>query len=394
MFALIGQPSAAVDVERQPRLTHTHLRHNWYAARASLFDCRGRSTPMLQGRDTGIRATSDRRPSPVRDPAKTGPGGWRMAPLSQADLETLFQISADALCVSASDARIIEANPALLGVLGLTQNDVVGRPFLFMVHPDDMEATVAQVSGLGRGETTLLFENRIIGANGEPRWFQWSARADHSNGRIYASGRDITNLHLHRERLQQTQSELKTALEELTRIAHIDQLTGILNRRAFQERALGEVSRCMRDNTPIGVAIFDIDRFKLINDEHGHPVGDSVLREVAQRIDACRRGYDIVGRWGGEEFVALFPGATYADAQLAAERVALAVSARPIVIGQLSIDVRVSGGVVSRSGSHARSFDELVKLADDALLKAKRSGRDRVEIVADDIDGQDLSLAS
>ena len=194
--------------------------------------------------------------------------------------------------------------------------------------------------------------------------------------------------------LEERTQELEASQQELIRIASTDQLIKIFNRRAFLERASEELKRCRRENKPISLAMFDIDRFKLVNDEHGHPTGDAVLADVARRIDDCRRGYDVVGRWGGEEFVALFPDLTSERARQAAKRMALAVSASPIVVGSLAIDVRVSGGVVSRQGSTVRSVDELIEVADEALLRAKRAGRDRIEVVPDDADSTELGLAS
>jgi diguanylate cyclase (GGDEF)-like protein/PAS domain S-box-containing protein len=303
------------------------------------------------------------------------------------DLRKLFELSVDLLCVSASDGNILAVNPAYLSAFGYTEEELIGTSFLRMIHPQDLDRTIAEVAGVGRGETTLLFENRAITATGEIRWFQWSARADDSNGFIYASGRDVTNQHSDRERLQRyadllerTQSELKDALDELTRVANTDQLTGLLNRRAFEQRATEELSRAARNNHWTGLAIFDIDRFKLINDQHGHPMGDVILREVARRIETGRRQYDVVARWGGEEFIALFPESDLEGAKAAADRIALSVAARPMVLGSLAIDVRVSGGVVSAPGTLVENTFELVAVADHALMEAKRQGRDRVEV--------------
>lgn len=320
--------------------------------------------------------------------------------LNQHDLENLFDLAVDVLCVSGPETNIIGVNPAFVAALGYAPEDVIGKPFLSIVHPDDVDRTITAMSGVWDGSTMVLFENRVVTATADVRWFQWSARADSVSGRVYGAGRDITNQRSDRIRLQdytvlleQAQLELNAALEELTRIANTDQLTGVLNRRAFQERALEEVSRSGRDRRALGLAMFDIDKFKPINDEHGHPVGDAVLREVVHRMDGARRQYDVLGRWGGEEFVVLFPDSTPADALLASRRIAAAVSASPVVVGSITLDVRVSGGVVSRQGSDVVSFEHLVSLSDQALLKAKRTGRDRVE-AAPEIDNKRARLAS
>jgi diguanylate cyclase (GGDEF)-like protein/PAS domain S-box-containing protein len=301
------------------------------------------------------------------------------------DLQLLFDLSVDMLFVT-SYTDILSVNPACISATGYSEDELLGMPFANLLHPDDVEPTFATVSRLEAGESVLLFETRLITASGETRWFSFSARADTSTGRVYASGRDVTNQRLDAERLQRyadllerTQQELKEALEELTRIANTDQLTGLLNRRAFESRAAEELSRAERNGRHLGLAMFDIDLFKSINDENGHPVGDIVLREVARRFEAARRPYDIVARWGGEEFVAIFPDSSATEAMAAAERLALAVSARPIVVGRVPIDVRLSGGVVSTHGGHDGAVGTLVAAADNALGKAKQGGRDRIE---------------
>jgi len=310
-----------------------------------------------------------------------------MPALAPEDLEKLFSLSVDLLCVAEADTSIIAVNPSFVSSLGYTEAELIGRKALSVIHPDDLEMTAAELAGLKRGATTLLFEVRVVTASGEVRWFQWCARCDAASGRIYASGRDITNQHMDRERLQRyadllerTQRELKEALDELTRVANTDQLTGLLNRRAFEARAAEELSRSARLHKALGLAIFDIDRFKAVNDAYGHPTGDIALREVARRLDASRRQYDVIARWGGEEFVALFPETDLKGAQAATERMALAVAARPIVVGSLTLSIRVSGGVVSAHHPRAGSLSNLVALADGALLSAKAKGRDRIEV--------------
>ena len=274
-----------------------------------------------------------------------------------------------------------------VSAFGYTEAELVGRSFLSLVHPDDVEKTLAQVKSTAGGSTTILLETRAVTAAGEVRWFQWSARADPEHGRIYASGRDVTNQRGDRERLQRyadllerTQRELREALEELTRVASTDQLTGLWNRPTFEVRAVDELSRSARHHVPVSLVLLDIDRFKEINDVQGHPMGDIVLREVARRIDTARRQYDLVARWGGEEFIALLPGTPPDEARAAAERFALAVAARPILLGSAAVDVRISGGVVSSRGDQLVSLQELLEAADRGLLRAKQNGRDRIEI--------------
>ncbi len=304
-----------------------------------------------------------------------------------ADLRKLFDLSVDVLIIVDVQAeRIVAYNPAYEMSLGYTAEWLETHNFLDIVHPDDRGRTVAEMAQAFGGVTTVLFEIRCVTMDGDTRWFQWSSRADPETGRAYAAGRDVTSTHVDTERLQRyadllerTQQELKDAIEELTRVSNTDPLTGLLNRRAFEKRAMEELSRAERSGDSIAVAMLDIDHFKAVNDKYGHPMGDVVLREVARRLDAARRHSDIVGRWGGEEFVALFPETTLEESRAAAERLVLAVAARPITVGQQQIPIRLSGGVTAAAVTHGFGLLELVGAADRALLRAKKEGRDRIE---------------
>jgi diguanylate cyclase (GGDEF)-like protein len=161
-------------------------------------------------------------------------------------------------------------------------------------------------------------------------------------------------------------------VEQLVAEARMDNLTGLLNRRGFAERAGAELARSRREASWLGVASFDLDHFKAINDEYGHEVGDQVLVKVSEFFRAEMRESDVLARMGGEEFVALLPGDSAADAAALAERVRarLEDSEDP---GLPS--VTVSAGVVSAIGP--ADLDALLRDADRALYEAKYSGRNR-----------------
>ena len=164
---------------------------------------------------------------------------------------------------------------------------------------------------------------------------------------------------------------------DLARLAMIDPLTAILNRRAFMLECERELSRCVRERTGLALAIFDLDHFKDVNDTYGHLVGDHVLRQVAELLRASLRGHDALGRYGGEEFALLMPGADIPAALAGTERARLAVGERPIRVGALSITVTVSAGVAAY-GANGSDWESLLRSADAALYEAKRGGRNRV----------------
>jgi diguanylate cyclase (GGDEF)-like protein len=158
--------------------------------------------------------------------------------------------------------------------------------------------------------------------------------------------------------------------------ATTDPLTGVLNRRGFFEAAGIVMGRNRNGMAPVGVLAFDLDHFKSINDRHGHAVGDAVLQLFARVVRETMRVGDVIGRLGGEEFVALLPG-TLTDAAAAAERVRAAFAAASIVRNGQHIAATVSVGVAC--GSPLAAVDLLITRADAALYRAKTQGRDRVE---------------
>jgi diguanylate cyclase (GGDEF)-like protein len=164
-------------------------------------------------------------------------------------------------------------------------------------------------------------------------------------------------------------------LARLAAEARVDALTGLLNRRGFDERAALELTRARRERTSLALAAFDIDYFKRVNDERGHTVGDQVLVRIGSLLAQRSRDIDLAARFGGEEFVVLMPGADAGDAAAFAERVRASLpgddrSELPTVRLSAGVDSAIAPG----------SVDELLHGADSALYRAKRAGRDRTMI--------------
>jgi diguanylate cyclase (GGDEF)-like protein len=163
--------------------------------------------------------------------------------------------------------------------------------------------------------------------------------------------------------------------EALMLLATTDPLTGVLNRRAFMERAYAEQARLARIEHPCTVLMMDLDFFKSVNDTYGHAAGDSVLKCFADAAKRSLRSYDILARYGGEEFVALLPHSDVDEAQLIASRILSAIEGATSDVPQRQT---VSIGIASAIRDTAMSLDELLRRADHALYQAKQQGRNRV----------------
>ena len=178
-------------------------------------------------------------------------------------------------------------------------------------------------------------------------------------------------------RIVERQLELIASREQLRAEAMYDSLTGLLNRAAFFDLFEKEIARAQRYETPLALIMADLDNFKETNDRYGHIAGDVVLVEVARRLRTSMRVSDSVGRYGGEEFVIVAPGCTSNAATLLAERFRLGVSAKPIILGTESILVTMSFGVAGTVD--ITKANGLLRAADEALYRAKNSGKNRVE---------------
>jgi two-component system, cell cycle response regulator len=176
------------------------------------------------------------------------------------------------------------------------------------------------------------------------------------------------------------QLRLQTEARELRELATIDPLTRSVNRGELMRLASVEVDFARRDGCDLGIVIVDIDHFKKINDNHGHPFGDHVLRLVAQALKGQIRSTDIVGRYGGEEFVVLLPRVTRTSLQFVAERLRRGVSQLEVVAESQKIPVTVSvgGQIWKHDELTTMEFSTLIEGADRCLYRAKESGRNRV----------------
>jgi two-component system, cell cycle response regulator len=179
------------------------------------------------------------------------------------------------------------------------------------------------------------------------------------------------------KRIVDLQMDLLRAREELRERANKDLLTMLPNRSAIFTALERELARCHRDHRTVGVVLLDIDHFKKINDTYGHFAGDAVLRETAARLRGNMRPYDHVGRYGGEEFLVVLPNCDLEQAAHQAERMRAKLNASSMIVDGAEMRVSASFGATVSDGSE-RSPDLFVRVADEALYKAKAGGRNCV----------------
>jgi len=180
------------------------------------------------------------------------------------------------------------------------------------------------------------------------------------------------------ERIVGLQDQLLATQRCLQSQASQDALTGLWNRRAILKILRQELDRAKREDISVAVIMADLDRFKAINDTYGHQAGDIVLREAAQRMRSITRPYDLVGRYGGEEFIIIVPRCDSTFAAYVADRIRLAIADRPISLDGHEVPLTISLGVAALRGAEDNDSDALIKAADAALYEAKHEGRNRV----------------
>jgi len=243
-------------------------------------------------------------------------------------------------------------------MLGYTERELLSLPFTALVHPDDLDRTIACVETLSEQPSEVVnFENRYRDTDGTWYWLSWTARSD--GEQIYAVAKDITGLK-HAERVHEAR------LREAQAQAHADDLTGLANRRAWDAQLPREIARARRTGAPLSVAMLDLDWLKAINDAKGHQAGSNAIKQAAAAWSAVVRETDLIARFGGDEFAVVMPDCGIEQALIAAERLRSAIGPR----------LTTSIGVAQWDGSE--SAPELIDRADAALYEAKWAGRNRV----------------
>jgi diguanylate cyclase (GGDEF)-like protein/PAS domain S-box-containing protein len=265
------------------------------------------------------------------------------------------------------DQRVLEVNDALCRLLGFSAQELVGAQAPWPFWPPEgraialrlLEEVPARVESTGLPYT---FEMPLMRKDGGRFIAEITvAAAREPSGRLIGYVSTVLDVTSHRD-----------YEAELQRLADQDPLTGLANRRVFEQRLEQEIADAVRHDRQLAVAILDLDHFKSINDRFGHPVGDRVLKEAADRLRVVQRQGDVLARIGGEEFAWILTDVHSHGAWAAVERARHAISESPFDdIGELTISIGVS------LRGDLRVASQLYENADQALYRAKREGRNR-----------------
>jgi diguanylate cyclase (GGDEF)-like protein/PAS domain S-box-containing protein len=267
---------------------------------------------------------------------------------------------------------------AVYPLTGWKPEETMNRGFTEVVHPTDLSVVEKLMTELRNGADTGTVEYRLLRRRGGFLWVEGSFRTVHDAARGLRTGilqviRDIS------ER-KQTEEKLRAAYRVLEGLAAIDGLTGVANRRRFDEALSSEWRRGLRDHRPLSIVLLDVDLFKLYNDSYGHQRGDSCLKQIAESaLDVVTRPGDLVARYGGEEFAIILPGTETPGAESVAREICRSLRARQIT------HCASPFGIVTVSAGHAtvvpqlgQAPSDLIEVADRALYEAKRKGRNLV----------------
>ncbi len=284
---------------------------------------------------------------------------------SETNLRKILDASPFPIIVSSrGKGDVIYVNKLASNLFGINPTLARGRPEpAFFCQPADRETVADILEKVGEVDD---FEARL--KRGDGTEFPALVSASHvdyeGESAIFLSFNDITR-----------RKEMET---ELIRLATTDPLTGLNNRRSFEELAEREFKRAKRYGNALSALMLDLDWFKRINDAHGHAAGDEVLKNVARIITEALRETDLAGRIGGEEFAALLPETSTADAMEVAQRLRATIESANVGSAETPLKITASIGVSQRQDSD-KELLTLLKRADAALYTAKDAGRNRVD---------------
>ena len=288
--------------------------------------------------------------------------------------------SKDAIILGDLDGTRTYVSPGIKAMTGWEPKDLIGRTFREVIHPSDVVEVDLALRALRAGAEGGTLEYRERKRDGEYFWVEGSLRVY----RDPASGRPIGFLNLVRDISERKRAEehLQSAYRAMESLVVVDALTGISNRRRFDEVLATEWRRASRDADKLSLLLIDADHFKRYNDTYGHVRGDSCLKQIAEAaLDVVLRPGDLVARYGGEEFAVVLPGTDEGGARAVAEDICQAVRNRQLPHeGNAPGIVTVSIGCATVVPQRGKTPQDLIESADQALYRAKGRGRNRVVV--------------
>ena len=302
----------------------------------------------------------------------------------------IFNYNPEFLVITDEKFKIVKVNKTFEQIAGNNLEVILSSGFLKFIHIEDIAETLNSLTKVNDVNPMVAFCNKLRKNNNTYIEVEWWCMLN--KGYIYLSGRDVTAEKVMKRKIEQANKELlmlneqlKEKNEKLLKSAITDELTGVYNRKFFEKRVVEEMEIADRANEHISLIIFDLDRFKLVNDNFGHQFGDEVLKRTTQIAGDLIRKTDFLNRVGGEEFAIILPNTNKAQAVFVAEKVRKALEDnKHFKVGQ----VTGSFGVAERM--KAESLRSWYKRADNALYQAKNTGRNRVV----DSDKIDIPLVS
>lgn len=299
---------------------------------------------------------------------------------SEAQYRLLADNATDLILRLDGDLTRRYVSPASLAMLGYRPEELIGGTPQELIHPDDWPLVKEMVQRTRTTRSGAETVYRLKHRDGRHVWVEGRYNFVEEDDGFIVVLRDVSQR-------KSAEQSLAAAHAELARRADTDGLTGLFNRRRFDEALSEELERAARAGTgaetarkaPVSLLLIDVDRFKLFNDAYGHPAGDACLRRVAEAIEGCIRSSDICARYGGEEIAVILPASDEACARRAGERIRGAVEALDIAHERSeSGRVTISIGCTTANGAGGETAAELVERADRLLYEAKRTGRNRV----------------
>ncbi|MCP1338903.1 sensor domain-containing diguanylate cyclase [Idiomarina sp. M1R2S28] len=291
-----------------------------------------------------------------------------------ADLAEYMDLLLDAICVVNKQHQFSYLSPGAARVFGYAPEEMIGHSMFDFMHPDDHQTTMAVAQQVNSGNEVVHFENRYIRKDGSIVYLLWSARWSERDQMRVGVARDISEQ-------KQLEAEREALIARLEHMALTDPLTQLPNRALFYDRVRTSQTRAERDGGGLGLLYLDLDKFKVVNDAHGHATGDQLLKGVAKRIAASVRATDTVARLGGDEFVVLIDAVPTTEegvdvVRAVADKIRQAMQA-PLMLPHGEEVITASMGMALWP-KHGDTVDALINRADQAMYQAKRDGGNRL----------------